>query len=207
MEKKQCKSTIRRISKSTSQMKLKQALKCTWKQGIVYCKWSERWYKAFSWKGISFSVILFVCPFAVVYDWAETCPCLDWEWLCLGPAPTLDVYHRIIEWFELKGPFTGSHLVQLPCNEEGHLQPSPFLMDVLTKAIWFGKTLFFFNLNSSSTQMVPTGSHPRELANTSDKQVYNSATSMCTGRWDLLTGNNLGVTHWTGLVLFWCSTN
>jgi len=30
--------------------------------------------------------------------------------------------HRTIEWFGLEGTFK-AHLVQLPCHEQGHLQP------------------------------------------------------------------------------------
>lgn len=101
----------------------------------------------------------------------------------MGPSPTVDVYHRIMEWFESKGTFTGSHLLQLPCSEQGHLQLDPIL--VLTNVIWFGKTLntiIILNSNSSSAWIIPMPSHPLELANISDKQVHSSASSIFTGR-------------------------
>ena len=43
------------------------------------------------------------------------------SWANFFAIDVTKINHRIIEWLELGGTFKG-HLVQLPCNEQGHAQ-------------------------------------------------------------------------------------
>jgi len=88
-----------------------------------------------------------------------------------------------------------------------------FLTDVLTNVIWFRRTVCFqwvardfFFLNPLLLRWYP-GPPPSGVTSISEQQVCNSATSLLTGRYGLLNGNDPWVTDWAGLLLFWCSAN
>ena len=68
----------------------------------------------------------------------------------------ISVYHRTIEWFGLEGTFK-DHLVQSPCNEQGHLQLDQVAQSPVQPGLECSQGWGIYHL---SGQPVPVFHHP-----------------------------------------------